>query len=296
MISFINNNHFTNVLLLLPYAILLRLSSILHPSMYLVSDTDTVLSRFLIGIFGSNPSLQIFVSIILCYVIAVLIAFITNKNRLFKRPNLYPAIFFIIFSSFHKECHTLSPALLSVLFIVIFIHFLMQFYRNHNDATDIFNAGLFSVLAAFTYLPLSVLSIAGIIGLAYFKTFNHKDLLKLILGIFAGLIILSTIFFATGSFSVVYFNHLGLSTLLFNQSYWTSDRLIFMFVLVLSLAVGLLSYERFLKKDHRCPKKNIFYLHYLVAFGADSYNFQKHRYSFFNHSGPAGFYFNGSIS
>lgn len=253
-------------MLLLPYTIVIRLYSILHPSAYELSDQDTVLTNFIFNYLGQNAWVNTITSILLCYASALLLNHIVNKSRFFNRQTLYPAFFFVILCSFLKEFQTITPALVGILFFVLFLRASMKLYRNALNALQVFNVGFFAIVASLIYTPLCLLVLASLITIGYFMAVNPKDYLKLLLGMACGLSIAISLYYYFDLLSFSFLDDLGRSQFLFSSKEWSPDRMANLGIIVVILLIGIVNYDKFLKKKIIDARKKIAFLFIVLFF------------------------------
>jgi len=233
---------------------------------YLQKENDSVIATLLLNLFGDNPIVHsVLASLIICSV-AIIIGRLSNKYRLFSRQNLYSAYFFVLLASFTSEIQVLSPALISLLFVTLFIRSCLNIYRYHLSGYEVFNIGVFASLAALIYPPFIILTVVALIAVLFFVGFNLKDVLKLIFGIISILIIAFSIFFFFELGDSNYLDHFGRSIYLFSSSYWNSDRIIYFAVIGLFSSLGIIGYYNFLKKKIIDARKKISFLYFILFF------------------------------
>ena len=266
MISLFKNNQIFNLLLLIPYTIIIRIHSFLHPEVYNVSEHDSSLARLIFSTIGTNSLLHSILSSAIVVTLALLLGIFSNKYRLFKRPSLYPSFFFVILVSITSEIQQLSPALISLLFLVLFLRSCLKIYRYHLSGSEVFNIGVFTVISALIYPPYTILIVIALVAVVFFIGFNIKDLLRLSFGVFSILIIVISMFFYFDILSLEHLISFGRSRYLFSVNYWIPERIIFAIIITSILGLGFLSYYNFLKKKIIDARKKITFLYIFVIF------------------------------
>lgn len=251
---------------MLLYTLVLRLYSFLNPTIYSTTEDTTALAELLLSGIGNFAWIHSILACLMCYVIGVLMSQLANKGRIFKKQNLYPGFFFVIFSSLVADFQVLSPALIASLLFVFFVQACMKIYRNHYSALDIFNVGLFAALATLIYVHFSILLVASFIGLLYFKSTSLKDILKLLFGALSAFIICISLCYYFDLFSFDFLNDLGRSKYLFSADYLTIERCSLILALGLFLIIGIISYDSYQKKKIIDARKKITFLYILLVF------------------------------
>ena len=260
MISIVRNNQIINLLILVPYTFIVRAHSLIYPQLYEIGEDDSFLAKWIFSWLGENALLHSIISVLLVYAIAVIVAVLANKYRLFQRQNLFSAYFFVLLASLISEIQVLSPVLIALGFFTLYIRSCMMIYRNHLNVFEIFNMGLFALLSGMLYPPFMMLIIASFFVILFFEGFDVKAFLLLILGVLAmAIIIYSFFYFFDIPFSTDT-ETLGMSRVLSDGSYWVFDRILYVSIVMLLMLFGLSSYYTFLKKKIIDARKRITFL------------------------------------
>ena len=146
MLSLFRQNLFFNSLLLLPYTILIRIHSLIHPESYISSEIEGWLNSSIFSQLQSVPIVQSILAILLIFLQAVSINFILNRHRLSLRPNLFPGAFYVLLVSLSSEHLFLNPVLFANVFFLIAIVNLFKTYRVARVSGAIFNCAFLSLI------------------------------------------------------------------------------------------------------------------------------------------------------
>lgn len=265
MVSIVKSNQIINYIILLPYTIAIRIHSLLHPQLYQTSESDTISAKFVLNLLGHSPIVHSIISLLLIYLCGVLIAQMANSYRIFQRQNLYPAYFFVILASLTSELQILSPALLAVVFFVLFISCSLMIYRKALTGTEIFNVGALAVLSALLYPPFTILILVAFFTVIFFIGIEIKSFLKVIMGSISILIISSSLFFYLGHSPFSNNSLFGFSDSLFLFEYWTFNRVALLVTNILISIIALLKFYGFLKKKVIDARKRISYIYLCLA-------------------------------
>ena len=163
-----------------------------------------------VGTSGLVP--QIF-AFILVLVQALLTNRICSEYQLAPENSYYPALFFIILSSFLPDMQTLSPALMGNTFFLIAINETFRSYKSIQTADSIFNIGFWVAIGSLFYWSYWVFLIWGIIGISLLRNFRIDETLILIIGFILPYFLITVYFFWTDSLPYFVnkeiFDHLG---------------------------------------------------------------------------------------
>lgn len=260
MISIVSNNQIINLLILLPYTFVLRVHSLLYPQLYQVTEDDSFLTQWIFSILGDNAFFHSILAALLVYIIAVIIGTLANRFRLFQRQNLFVSYFFVILASLINEVQVLSPVLIALVFFTLYLRSCLMIYRYHLSDFEIFNMGLFAMLAGLIYSPLLMLLFASLFVVLFFEGVNIKAFLLLLMGIAASAIIVYSVFYFFDLITSTGIQTLGLSKVISNLEYWTFDRMVYGGVILFSVIFGISRYYSFLKKKVIDARKRITFL------------------------------------
>lgn len=192
MLEFFRRNLFVNSLLLLPYTILLRIGSLINPSVYQLNQEDGYINHLIFSLLQDSPIIQTIIAIILIFFQANYINHIINKNRIAPTPNLFSGMIYIILASIIPEFMTLSPALIATTFVLIALDNLFQSNKKMSSAGKIFNVAFFISISSLIYLPIIIYIIVGYIGLIIVRSFKFRERLQFVIGIFIPYFLISS--------------------------------------------------------------------------------------------------------
>lgn len=182
IVSTFKRNLFINTVLLLPFAIIVRLYSLVFPQNIPTSQHSGVLYNMLMNILPNEKLLYNILSIILIYIGATQINRISVKNRLGKELTLMPGYFYIILSSFSPDMLGLSPAIIGSMFIILAFVFLFKSYKKYNSQRYLFDIGLLLSLATLFDNNLVFFIIPFIVGYLSIRQFKIRELFQLLSG------------------------------------------------------------------------------------------------------------------
>jgi len=182
IVSIFKKNLFFNSLLLLPFAVILRLYSLVFAGNIKTTEVGGILYTSIINILPDYPILNSIVSIILVFIEAVMINRLVIKNRFSRDITLLPGMFFIVLVSLSPEMLGLSPIIFGLYFVILSFSNLFKTYKKYNSERYLFNAGMFMGVAILFYFNFILLTIPLLIGLLSIKAFKIREVLQVASG------------------------------------------------------------------------------------------------------------------
>jgi len=264
VISIFKKNDVLNILLLLPYAILLRIYSLARPQAYVPTEADSVLSTWIFNAIP-YPLLQSIIAILLVFGQAITINVLINNHRLYKYPNTLAGMIYILLVSCIPQLQVLSPALIGATFIIISTFHLFNTYKLNAATTQIFNAALTACLAAFIYPPYALLIIAIFIGLSTMRNFSLIERLQFLIGYVSIVWIITALYFYLNQLSTDVFRFLNFPGVFKNFSYQLSAENISALGYVLLVVISLLNYYNYVKKKGIDARKKISFFYWVMV-------------------------------
>ncbi len=183
LISIFKENLFFNSLLLLPYAALIRLYSLVYPSKLTAIQDGGLLYKYLLKILPDSPVFYSIFSIIILFIEAVLINRMVTKNRFTRDMSLLPGMFFILLSSLSPEMQRFSPFFIGVFFVILSFNELFKTYKKYYSERLLYNSGLYMSIAVLFYFDFSILFIILILGFISIRAFKIREFLQLFTGV-----------------------------------------------------------------------------------------------------------------
>ncbi len=183
LISIFKENLFFNSLLLLPYAIIIRLYSLIHPLKLTPVEEGGTLYKLLLKILPENPLIYSIFSIIIVFIEAILINRLVIKNRFTRDMSLLPGMFFILLSSLSPEMLKFSPFITGLFFIILSFNELFKTYKKYYSERMLYNVGLYMSIAVLFYFNFVILFIILILGFLSIRTLKIRELFQLLSGV-----------------------------------------------------------------------------------------------------------------
>ena len=263
MISVFRNNDVINIFLLLPYAILLRIHSLIYPVAYEGHAMDTFLMTWLYNII-SSPLIQSILAILLVFTQGILINLIANNHRLHRLPSALSGMVYVLLASITPEFLQLTPALIGMTFVLIAILNVFKTYNQSLAVKSIFNSALASSVAAMCYIPYISVIIALFIGLSMMRNFKFKEKLQFVTGYGVAFWIVGSFLYFTGYFTIDFWDFIAFPGSISSFYSKTSTSWISLGIIVVFVLIALLNYYNFMKKKGIDIRKKIDFFYWLM--------------------------------
>lgn len=200
MLSFFKSNNPGVVAFYVIYLVAFRLCFAFVPvdTSFVFTHTEP-LSRLFFALFnGSSPGypvLSISLAALLSFIQALFINDIVNENKIVAKKNYMAGLLFIIISSLFKESLQLTPALLSLTFVILSTHRMFSLIKKEKAFGDVFDVGFLVAIAVLFYFPAILFILFAYIGLGTMKAFSYRDWIIIFLGMLSPFILVFTWYF-----------------------------------------------------------------------------------------------------
>ena len=196
MFELFRKNYFINTLLLIPYAVILRVHTFIWPDRYAyVYNGNNVFLEWIYS-YLSSPLIQSIIGTSLVIGHAIYLNRIYVKNRIPNEFTLFPGALYILLVSSNEFLIQLSPELMGLTFVIIMISQMFKTYKNQKGSVHIFNTGFFACLAFLLNPGLIWALVYGFIGLMILRSFKTVEKLQFLSGILTPMFL---------SFCILYF-------------------------------------------------------------------------------------------
>ena len=167
MLQVFKRNDISAYIALLFIALVCKLRYLLHPEL-IVPDTYSFDALFfnmnrLKSIFTNSPSLYLFLSIIAQFIFAVYLNAVVISQKLYAQKNYFPALSFILITSFLPQLNYFSVAFMANAFLFAAFSTVLQLSNSNQPRRACFNIGLLVALAVFFHFPVIVFLIVFIL-------------------------------------------------------------------------------------------------------------------------------------
>ncbi|UZR93322.1 hypothetical protein [Chondrinema litorale] len=101
--------------------------------------------------------------------------------KMFNEKTYVPALMYVLFACTTFEMLTLSPALMSLSFLILVLRNVIKL-DSQSGEQEIFKTGLYTGIATFFYMPSFLYLLAAVLGFALFRTSSVRLLLNVVAG------------------------------------------------------------------------------------------------------------------
>jgi hypothetical protein len=280
LISVFKRNLFINSLLLLPIAVLVRVTSLIYPDKTESINTGGVLYQLLLKYMPETPVYKPIISVFMVFLTAVIINRLMIKNRIANEITLLPGLFYILLSSIVPELFVFSPILFASFFLIQAFSNLFKSYKKYNSERFLFNAGLYLGVSVLFCNSFILFFLPLLIGFVSIRSYNLREFLQLLSGV--ALIAYFYMFYLIFSGQSFEFELFVINNvfIFFNESFS-------MFILgIVSgslIFISLITYSSFIKKKSIQSQKKINILFWFVLSALVAFMFinPAYRYSYF---------------
>jgi hypothetical protein len=181
MLQLFRTNQLYVLFFLFVMLVVLRIIGFVQPTEIPVYQSGLV-SDLVYTLIGTKGWLPQAIALLLVFGQALLTNAICNEYQLITENTYYPALFFVLLSSFSPSMQTLSPMLLGNTFFMIALISLFRSTRSLQAADTIFNVGFWIAVASMFYSSYWVFIIVGVIGIVRLRNFKSEETIILLLG------------------------------------------------------------------------------------------------------------------
>lgn len=258
MLSIFRTNHFFASILLIFYAFILRIASLIVPATNWKPLNDGVLSATVYGWLGTDTFASDITAIILVFLQAVLLNYIITEHRIASTVSLFPGVFYILICSAIPDFMHLSPALMANTFLILAIYEISETYKRSSSATYNYNIGLWIGISSLFYFSYALFFFLGWTGLNIMRAFNLRERLMLLAGFISPYFLAFTYYYWHNNLS--YFTHYqftkNISFLDFMpQENWTIYAKLGLFLVLMLISV--LNYNNYVSKKNIRAQKSV---------------------------------------
>ena len=248
----------------MPYAILIRLRSFIHPESYVLKDEDSILAVWFFTLLP-QPFVQSVIATLLVFGQAITINVLINNHRLYRSPNALTGMIYVLLASAIPQLQYLSPALIGATFIIIAAFQVFNTYKVHAATLYIFNAALASCVAAFVYPPYAFVIVGIFIGLATLRNFSLVERAQFLIGYVGIVWILSALYFYVDKLDFTALSFSNFPGIIEEIEYNLSHNNIAVLTYLLLVVIVLLNYYGYMKKKGIDVRKKITFFYWLMV-------------------------------
>lgn len=281
LISVFKRNLFINSLLLLPIAILVRVTSLIFPDKTESINNGGILYQMLLKYLPESPVYKPIISVFMVFLTAVVINRLMIKNRIANDITLLPGLFYILLSSIVPELFVFSPILFAIFFLIQAFSNLFKTYKKYNSERFLFNTGFYfgiSVLFCNSYI---LFLIPILIGFVSIRSYNLREFLQLLSGLaLIAYFYTFYLYFSGDSFEFEPFSF----SYIFKFIHESLSMLILTIITACLIFLILFTYSSFIKKKSIQSQKKVNILFWFVLSSLFAFMFfnPAYRYTYFS--------------
>jgi hypothetical protein len=214
-----------NAIVLLFYALFLKLPIFLHPVAPVLYPEDNYLYRLILhgldSVFHNTPFFYSVLTFLLLMGQALLLNRISNHHKVLPKPNYLPGMSYILITSLLPDWgHFSAPLLINMIMIWVW-HRMMELYNSQRPGTSIFNIGIWTGVVSLLYIPAVAFILLVLSALLTMRPFRVREWFVGLLGFTFPYYFLFLVLYLTGRYSWVdVVPKIALSVPAFPSSIW----------------------------------------------------------------------------
>jgi hypothetical protein len=191
-----------NALLLLVYALVLKFSMFLHPTVPALHPEDNYLYRLILNgldsVFHQTALLYSILTFLILFSQATLFNRLCNHHKLLPKANFLPGMSYILITSLLPDWdHLSAPLLINSIMIWIWYQ-MIDLYSTHSPGSQIFNIGVWTGIVSLLYIPAMAFILLVLFALLTMRPFRVREWLVGLLGFTSPYYILFLVLYLTG--------------------------------------------------------------------------------------------------
>ena len=147
MLEIFRQNHFLNSLLLLPFAVILGIDTLIRPQSLLLEHTTSFYQWTFSGL-STSPLTASIIAIMVLFIQGVMINRLIIKHRLSRLSSLLPGLVYIILMNALPDTRGFHDVLIANTFVLLFFTDMLQLLRKFKTEKLMFNLGLWAALSS----------------------------------------------------------------------------------------------------------------------------------------------------
>lgn len=225
MIGIFRQKSPANAIVLLFYALFLKLPIFLHPVAPVLYPEDNYLYRLILhgldSVFHNTPFFYSVLTFLLLMGQALLLNRISNHHKVLPKPNYLPGMSYILITSLLPDWgHFSAPLLINMIMIWVW-HRMMELYNSQRPGTSIFNIGIWTGVVSLLYIPAVAFILLVLSALLTMRPFRVREWFVGLLGFTFPYYFLFLVLYLTGRYSWVdVVPKIALSVPAFPSSIW----------------------------------------------------------------------------
>lgn len=276
MLALFRKDFIGNALLLIPYCALIRIKTLLEPQTLAYQESYGYFNKWWMVWLEDRPLTSSIIMIFAISMLAYFINVISNRSMIYHRKTLFPAVLFVLLSSFLDSFLYPQPVHFGLIFLLGAFINIMSAFKKTTSAGLVFNTGFFLGFASLFYFPFVLFFFFGFFSLMIMKSFRFRDRLQYIIGFLVpyGLAVAGfyVIFNQTDILISYIIENVGMIPLDFDFSL---QQYIAFGVFMVMVLFTILQYNSYLAKKIIQVRKNTEILYWIMLFSIPSIFFWK---------------------
>ncbi len=168
------------------------------PASYLYGGVHMPLYDLLLQIADPVSARAVKASFLLVLLLSALLISVNTGLFFINRRTFLPAIIYLVVISLFQSFHSLHPALIASLFVLLALRRLIGLYRTGRSAQISFDSALLISAGSLFYVNAIWYALLLFIAMAVFRTFRARELIYAVAGLVTPYLLLSGIYFVGG--------------------------------------------------------------------------------------------------
>ena len=184
MINQFRSLHPLNLLLLVAYAILMRVAIFLNLPSELTFEILEPYTKLFINIpkDALSSEANVFFALVITLVQALIFNRIVNNHGLLAKPSYLPALLYVTGTSLFLQFLVLSPALICNFLMIVIIDKFLKLSKTASAMSIMFDVGMLIAIGTLIYFPFILLLLMLWLSLLMYRPFNWREWLSGIIG------------------------------------------------------------------------------------------------------------------
>jgi len=267
VLEFFKKNHLFNSLLLLPYALILRMVVLIFPPARIPGEIYGNWGKEIIESIQHWGVGSYLLSTFLVFIQAAIVNRLFIKQSMIGEINLFPGLCYVLLTALHPSFIGLSSILVANTTLMIGLGYLFDILKKERQEETRFMVGWWLAVSGLIYTPYLVLFLFGLISMSFLKTLKMKDIFQYFTGYLSPFLITALVQVINRSDPFPYFLHdfdtFGLPQI---ATFKNIADIITVSVMGLLLAVSLLGYSQLIARKNIHAQKKIDAMYALIFF------------------------------
>jgi len=269
VLEFFKRNHLFNSLLLLPYALILRLAVLVFPKAMIPGEIYGNWFREHIATIQQWGVGSFLLATFLVFIQAAMLNRLFIKQSMIGEINLFPGLSYILLTALHPSFLDFSSILVANTTLIIGLGYLFDILKKDRQEETRFMVGWWLGVSGLIYTPYLVLVLFGLISMSILKTLKIKDIFQYITGYLSPFLVSALVQVIVKKDLFPSFLHafdtFGLPQI---ASFKNVADIITVFIMGLLLVVSLLGHGQLIARKNIHAQKKIDAMYALVFFSA----------------------------